>query len=75
MLKSPLAVSGVSLNRSVQLGDRRNLRSRYNIRGSAVNDCLTAWCCRSCALTQERREIELEENSFEEFSQSKQESN
>ncbi|KAN0139504.1 PLAC8 family domain containing protein, partial [Lactarius tabidus] len=53
------------------IANRANLRSRYNIRGSTVDDCFTSWCCHSCSLTQESREITLEENSFEEFSQSK----
>ena len=37
---------------------------RYGIRGDAVTDCLASACCRPCALTQERREMELEEGSF-----------
>jgi Cys-rich protein (TIGR01571 family) len=60
-----------SLSTSIQIQNRGNIRSRYNIRGGSMDDCLTSYCCRSCALTQERREIELEENSFEGFSQSK----
>ncbi|KAN0139505.1 PLAC8 family domain containing protein [Lactarius tabidus] len=48
---------------------RANVRSRYNIHGSDRDDCLTAYFCRPCALTQQSREIELEENSFEGFSQ------
>ncbi|KAI9450097.1 PLAC8 family-domain-containing protein [Lactarius psammicola] len=55
----------------LQIGTRADIRSRYGIRGGTVGDCLTSWCCHSCSLTQERREIELEENSFEGFSQSK----
>ena len=47
-----------------QLRTREEARERYGIRGSAFHDCLSSWCCRPCALTQERREIELEENSF-----------
>ncbi|KAH8980663.1 PLAC8-domain-containing protein [Lactarius akahatsu] len=54
----------------LQIGTRADIRGRYNIRGDTVGDCLTSWCCHSCSLTQERREIELEENSFEGFSQS-----
>ncbi|KAF8257531.1 PLAC8 family-domain-containing protein [Lactarius quietus] len=52
------------------IGNRESIRSRYSIRGGTLDDCLTTWCCRSCALTQERREIELEENSFVELSRS-----
>ncbi|KAF8467971.1 PLAC8 family-domain-containing protein [Russula ochroleuca] len=44
---------------------RTEARERYGIRGDTYGDCLTAWCCRPCSLTQERREIELEEGSFE----------
>ncbi|KAH9007362.1 PLAC8 family-domain-containing protein [Lactarius deliciosus] len=54
----------------LQIGTRADIRGRYNIRGDTVGDCLTSWCCHSCSLTQERREIKLEENSFEGFSQS-----
>ncbi|KAI9450099.1 PLAC8-domain-containing protein [Lactarius psammicola] len=55
----------------LQIGTRADIRARYSIRGGSIDDCFTSWCCRSCSLTQERREIELEENSFEEFSHSK----
>jgi len=55
----------------LMIKNRSNIRSRYNIRGSTMNDCATSIFCRCCSLTQERREIELEENSFEGFSQSK----
>jgi len=48
----------------IQLGTREEIRGRYGIRGSGVSDCLVSWCCHSCALTQERREIELEEQNF-----------
>ncbi|KAH9957326.1 PLAC8 family-domain-containing protein [Russula dissimulans] len=48
----------------LQVHERAEARDRYGIRGSAAGDCFTSWCCRPCALTQERREIELEENSL-----------
>lgn len=48
----------------VQLRTREELRERYNIRGGTFGDCLSSCCCRPCTLTQERREIELEESSF-----------
>jgi len=48
----------------LQVQTRADLRERYEIRGSMVDDCFASWCCRPCALSQERREIELEENSF-----------
>jgi Cys-rich protein (TIGR01571 family) len=54
----------VDLSHCVQIGTRADIRNRYDIRGGGVGDCLTAWCCRPCSLTQERREIELEEKSF-----------
>ncbi|KAI9459155.1 PLAC8 family-domain-containing protein [Lactarius psammicola] len=46
------------------IGERTDIRARYSIRGSTVEDCLTSWCCTPCALTQEHLEIELEEKSF-----------
>ena len=55
---------------AIQIGNRANIRTRYHIRGDTMGDCLTSWCCHSCSLTQERREIELEENSFQGFSRS-----
>ncbi|KAG1871561.1 PLAC8 family-domain-containing protein [Suillus subluteus] len=45
----------------LQLGQRATLRARYNIDGSAVNDCLTAFFCTPCELTQESRELAEEE--------------
>jgi Cys-rich protein (TIGR01571 family) len=50
--------------RPLQIRTREDIRERYSIRGDAIGDCVASWCCRPCALTQERREIELEENSF-----------
>lgn len=47
-----------------QLRTREEVRERYGIRGAVFSDCLSSWLCGSCALTQERREIELEEGSF-----------
>ena len=58
-------------NRGIQIGTRADIRERYSIRGGAIGDrkdCLVSFFCPSCSLTQERREIELEENSFEGFS-------
>ncbi|KAH9969284.1 PLAC8 family-domain-containing protein [Lactifluus volemus] len=48
----------------LQVNQRTELRERYNIRGSIYEDLFSSWCCRSCSLTQERREIELEEMSL-----------
>jgi Cys-rich protein (TIGR01571 family) len=49
---------------AAQMHNRTDTRERYGIRGNAHRDCLTALCCCSCAHTQERREIKLEEESF-----------
>lgn len=48
------------------MGSRSDIRSRYDIRGEGFGDCLSSLFCRPCALTQERRELELEERSFDE---------
>ena len=50
---------------SDQIRQREEMRERYGIRGSGVGDCCVAAWCRPCALTQEHREIELEERSFQ----------
>jgi Cys-rich protein (TIGR01571 family) len=49
----------------VQVRPREEIRERYGIRGGPFQDCLISWFCRSCALTQEHREIELEERNFQ----------
>jgi len=46
------------------MGSRSDIRSRYGIRGEGIGDCLNSLFCRPCALTQERRELELEEGSI-----------
>lgn len=46
------------------MGSRLDIRNRYDIRGEGMEDCLASLFCRPCALTQERRELELEEGSF-----------
>ncbi|KAH9983169.1 PLAC8 family-domain-containing protein [Russula compacta] len=48
----------------LEMGSRSDIRNRYEIRGDSVRDCLVSLCCRPCGLTQERREIELEEKSL-----------
>ncbi|KAH8981350.1 PLAC8 family-domain-containing protein [Lactarius hatsudake] len=55
----------------LNIDTRTNIRGRYSIRGGYTNDSFTTWCCHPCSLTQERREIELEENSFGGLPQSK----
>jgi Cys-rich protein (TIGR01571 family) len=52
------------LTPAAQIRPREEIRERYGIRGSPLDDCLASWCCNPCSLTQERREIELEERSF-----------
>jgi Cys-rich protein (TIGR01571 family) len=49
----------------LQIPLRADIRGRYRIRGNQFYDCLLSCFCRPCALVQERREIELEENSFQ----------
>ena len=46
------------------MGSRADVRNRYSIRGEGVEDCLNSVFCPPCSLTQERREIELEEGTF-----------
>lgn len=43
---------------------RGDIRGRYNIKGGSVGDCCAAFWCQCCQLTQEAREIELEEGTF-----------
>ncbi|KAH9993559.1 PLAC8 family-domain-containing protein [Russula vinacea] len=49
----------------LQIPLRGDIRGRYRIHGNGFLDCLVSAFCRPCALVQERREIELEENSFQ----------
>ncbi|KAF9041543.1 PLAC8 family-domain-containing protein [Panaeolus papilionaceus] len=48
----------------MQMGTRGAIRSRYNIKGGSCGDCCTSCFCGPCALTQESRELDLEEQSF-----------
>jgi len=43
---------------------RGNIRERYKIKGSPWRDCCAAMWCTPCELTQESRELELEEASY-----------
>ncbi|KAG2112403.1 PLAC8-domain-containing protein [Suillus clintonianus] len=45
----------------LQFGQRGALRERYHIDGNPVNDCLTAFFCTPCELTQESQELAEEE--------------
>jgi Cys-rich protein (TIGR01571 family) len=47
-----------------QMGNRANIRARYSVQGDTVMDVLSSCCCAPCALTQESRELELEEESL-----------
>ncbi|PPQ97131.1 hypothetical protein CVT26_000616 [Gymnopilus dilepis] len=47
-----------------QMINRGHVRRRYNIKGSGCGDCCAALWCTPCQLTQESRELELEEESF-----------
>jgi len=48
----------------VGMGGRTDIRTRYQIDGGGCTDCLCHAYCVPCALTQESREIELEERSL-----------
>jgi len=56
----------------LQIPLRNDVRERYRIRGSGGGDCCTIFWCNPCALTQESREIELEEESMLPAGQTKQ---
>lgn len=53
----------VCCNCLIQSGVRSKIRSRYRI-SDVGSDCCTGLCCTSCELTQESRELELEEESL-----------
>ncbi|KAF8510657.1 PLAC8 family-domain-containing protein [Hysterangium stoloniferum] len=48
----------------LQMSNRGNIRRRYRIEGGGCGDCMASWCCTPCELTQESRELELEEQSM-----------
>lgn len=52
---------------SLQIGNRGSIRERYRIKGGSFGDCCTVFCCSPCELTQESRELDLEEQSFPGF--------
>ena len=47
-----------------QFATRKEIRARYRIRADQYDDHFASLFCHTCALTQERQEIELEEGSF-----------
>ncbi|KAF8893066.1 hypothetical protein BD779DRAFT_1436389, partial [Infundibulicybe gibba] len=48
----------------LQMASRKAVRERYNISGDGCGDCCTVMWCSSCSLTQESREIDLEEEGL-----------
>ncbi|EJD39584.1 PLAC8-domain-containing protein [Auricularia subglabra TFB-10046 SS5] len=48
----------------VGMTNRTATRTRYKITGSDGEDCFLSCCCAPCALTQQSRELELEEQSL-----------
>ncbi|KAF4581729.1 hypothetical protein EYR40_002745 [Pleurotus pulmonarius] len=48
----------------LQIPLRGYLRRRYSIKGGGCGDCMISCCCTPCGLTQEARELELEEASL-----------
>ncbi|KAF9525804.1 PLAC8 family-domain-containing protein [Crepidotus variabilis] len=48
----------------MQMMLRGNIRDRYNIQGNSCGDCCEAFWCSPCELTQESRELELEEQTY-----------
>ncbi|EIN07649.1 PLAC8-domain-containing protein [Punctularia strigosozonata HHB-11173 SS5] len=48
---------------TLQMDGRKDVRERYEITGSTSSDCATSAFCLPCALTQEARELELEEET------------
>ncbi|KAH9478046.1 Cell number regulator 11 [Psilocybe cubensis] len=49
---------------AIQIPNRASVRRRYNIEGDWLGDCAAALFCSPCELSQESREIDLEEQSF-----------
>jgi len=47
-----------------QIGERKRVRERYDIDGNCCYDCCAVCFCGPCALTQESREIQLEEETM-----------
>jgi len=45
----------------LQMSTRATMRARYRIRGDGCTDCMASCCCIPCELTQESRELEVEE--------------
>ncbi|KAF9511953.1 hypothetical protein BS47DRAFT_1298252 [Hydnum rufescens UP504] len=48
----------------LSMGGRKNIGHRYHIDGGCCSDFFCTWCCVSCSLARESREVSLEEHSF-----------
>lgn len=48
----------------LQIGQRTAVRNRYRIEGNGCGDCMCAWCCTPCSLTQEVNEVDQEERAL-----------
>ena len=59
-----VAVVMFGTDQATQIGTRSSVRTRYRIKGGGCGDCMASWCCMPCELTQESREMELEEQSM-----------
>jgi len=46
------------------MSNREATRGRYRIDGDSASDCFLSCCCAPCSLTQESRELELEEQAL-----------
>lgn len=44
----------------VHMGLRTKIRERYGVR-NGCNDMLVTWCCASCAMCQEARQLQMPE--------------
>lgn len=47
----------------IQTQKRQEMREKYNIDGSVVEDCLGAFFCRGCGLIQEEKEVMLRQQN------------
>ncbi|EJT99230.1 PLAC8-domain-containing protein [Dacryopinax primogenitus] len=49
----------------MEIMNRGSIRQRYFISGNGCTDCMGAWCCHACVMTQESRELEDEERALQ----------
>ena len=57
-----LAASGCAMAWLLNLLQRRDMRSRYNLEGSTCTDGMCACCCAPCDLVQQSKEIAYRES-------------